>query len=156
MAKLVWTARLVLESFSPEEALAAFGARLDGNSGAVVTFAGLARAQSKAGAAIATLFLEHHPRLTQQSLDHIAKAAAERFDVTAVEVIHRGGAIPPGETIVWVAAASAHRRAAFEAADYMMARLKTEAVFWKREDGPGGSEWIEPTDADHRERARWE
>jgi molybdopterin synthase catalytic subunit len=78
-----------------------------------------------------------------------------RFDVTAVKIVHRHGEVRPGEAIVFVAAASVHRRAAFEAADYMMDRLKTEAVFWKREDAVDGSRWIEPTDADRFERARW-
>ena len=56
---------------------------------------------------------------------------------------------------MFVGTSSPHRRAAFEAADYLMDRLKTEAVFWKREDGPGGSAWIEPTQADYSERTRW-
>lgn len=152
----MWTARLVHEPFDPAEASSAFQQRLAGTEGAIVTFAGLARAAAKTGEPVKTLFLEHHPRLTQSSLETIAVAAADRFDVTTVDVIHRCGAIRPGEAIVWVAAASAHRRAAFEAADYLMDRLKTEAVFWKREDGPEGSAWIEPTDIDHQDRARWE
>ena len=61
----------------------------------------------------------------------------------------------PGEPIVFAAAASVHRRAAFEAADYLMDRLKTDAMFWKREDGAGGSRWIEPRPEDHDDRARW-
>ena len=63
--------------------------------------------------------------------------------------------IAPGEAIVFVAAAAVHRRAAFEAVDYLMDRLKTDALFWKREDGVDGSIWIEPSDGDRSDRARW-
>jgi len=70
--------------------------------------------------------------------------------------VHRAGRIFPGEPIVFVATASAHRRAAFEAADYTMDRLKTEAVFWKREEHEVGSSWIKPTDQDHLDNARWD
>lgn len=149
-------ARLLLEPFDPAEAQREFSAMLDPNTGAVVTFSGLARGQSKAVGTVEALVLEHHPRLTQRSLEEIAEAAAERFSVTAIDVIHRAGAIAPGEAIVWVAAASAHRRAAFEAADYLMDRLKTDAMFWKKEEGADGSAWIEPTAADVADRARWE
>jgi molybdopterin synthase catalytic subunit len=72
-----------------------------------------------------------------------------------VRVLHRCGAIAPGEPIVFVAAAAAHRRAAFDAVDYLMDRLKTEAVFWKREDAVDGSRWIEPMDCDRADQARW-
>jgi molybdopterin synthase catalytic subunit len=127
---------------------------VDGD-GAVITFAGIARGQTRDGAEVDRLFLDHHPRLTERSLREIAGAAAARFDVTAVKVVHRCGEVAPGETIVFVAASSRHRRAAFEATDYMMDRLKTDAIFWKREDTALGSRWIEPTDTDRAERARW-
>ncbi|MCW3796324.1 molybdenum cofactor biosynthesis protein MoaE [Sphingomonas sp. BN140010] len=151
----MWRARLCLEPFDPAAALAAFAKQIDAGTGAVVTFTGLARGANRNGLAVETLFLQHHARLTQRSLDEIAAAGAERFNVAGIDLIHRAGAIAPGEAIVWVAAAAAHRRAAFEAADYLMDRLKTEALFWKREDGADGSTWVEPTDDDHRERARW-
>jgi molybdopterin synthase catalytic subunit len=121
----------------------------------VVSFTGVARPLTRDGSAVQRIFLDHHPRLTQRSLDDIAGAAAERFAVAAITVAHRIGEVLPGETIVFVAAASLHRRAAFEAADYLMDRLKTDAVFWKREDAVDGSRWIEPTEADRAERARW-
>lgn len=124
-------------------------------SGAVVTFTGLARGLSRAGAAVERLVLDHHPRLTEASLTEVGEAALRRFDLTGLRIVHRCGEIAPGEPIVFVAAASAHRRAAFEAADYVMDRLKTDALFWKREEAEGGSAWIEPTDADHADRARW-
>lgn len=126
------------------------------HAGAIVSFVGLARPVTSQGAVVERLVLEHHPRLTHQSLEVIASEATERFDVSLVHVVHRCGAIAPGEPIVFVGAASAHRRAAFRAVDYLMDRLKTEAVLWKREEGPAGKRWIEPTDADYADRGRWE
>ena len=125
-------------------------------SGAIVSFVGLARDQTKAGHMLHALMLEAHPRLTARSLKEIAQEAFNRFDVDHVRVVHRCGEIGPGEPIVFAGTAAAHRRAAFEAADYLMDRLKTDAVFWKREDGPSGSNWIEPTEADYSNRDRWE
>lgn len=124
--------------------------------GAVVSFVGLARGVTKAGDKVEKLVLERHPRLTVASLEGIASDAAARFEITHVRVVHRCGDIRPSEPIVFAAAAAAHRRAAFEAADYLMDRLKTEAVFWKREEGPSGSKWIEPTEDDYADRGRWE
>lgn len=149
-------AQLLHQPFDPADALRRFSAELGEEVGATVTFTGSARGRDRGGVSLEALVLDHHPRLTQASLDTIAAAAAERFDVTAVDVIHRAGRIAPGEAIVWVAAASAHRRAAFEAADYLMDRLKTEAVFWKREEGAEGQRWIEPTATDYADRTRWE
>lgn len=150
------TARLYFHAFLPSIELDRLEALLaPGKAGALVTFSGYARSRAKNGAEVRSLALEHHPRLTQPSLERIASDAAERFDVQAVDVVHRAGVILPGEAIVWVAAASAHRRAAFEAADYMMDRLKTEAVFWKREEREDGSFWIEPTEVDYDEAQRW-
>lgn len=141
-------------ALKPERELAALldQARADG---AVVSFVGVARPRSRTGERLDRLLLDHHPSLTAQSLQEIAVSAGERFDVSHVRVVHRCGEIRAGEPIVFAAAASAHRRAAFEAADYLMDRLKTEAVFWKREVGEGGSEWIEPTESDYADRDRW-
>jgi len=123
--------------------------------GAVVTFVGLARPESGEGNAVDAIVLDHHPTLTRQSLEAIAVACAERFDVSHVRVVHRCGTVLAGEPIVFAGAASLHRRPAFEAADYLMDRLKTEAVFWKREIGDDGSNWVEPTEADFADRDRW-
>lgn len=144
-------ARLAHEPFAPAQELATFTAE---GAGAIASFAGLARPTTKEGAPIRRLFLDHHSRLTRRSLDEIA-ASAELFGVSAVRIVHRCGEIAPGEAIVFVAAAAAHRRAAFDAVDYLMDRLKTDALFWKREDGVDGSHWIEPTEADCADRARW-
>jgi molybdopterin synthase catalytic subunit len=115
----------------------------------------MARPQGDQGA-IEALVLEHHPVLTEQSMSAIANEALERFEVRQVHVVHRCGAIAPGEPIVFAGAASEHRRPAFEAADFLMDWLKTDAVFWKREEGPKGRRWIEPTGADYEARDRWE
>jgi molybdopterin synthase catalytic subunit len=146
--------RLAGEPFAPEVELKEFMATLAGE-GAVVSFVGVARPVSGSGDPVDSLVLEHHPTLTSRSLEEIASAAARRFEVSHIRVVHRCGEIPAGDPIVFAGAASAHRRAAFDAADYLMDRLKTEAVLWKREEGPAGSAWIEPTEADYRERGRW-
>ena len=147
-------ARLEESVLRPDQELAALLKQSRGD-GAVVSFVGVARPTSKTGEPIGKLVLDHHPTLTLQSLQDIAVSAAERFDVSHVRVVHRCGEVPSGEPIVFAGAASVHRRAAFDAADYLMDRLKTEAVFWKREVGDAGSEWIEPTDADYADRDRW-
>jgi molybdopterin synthase catalytic subunit len=148
-------ARLEEHAVHPEQELAALLERAKGD-GAVVSFTGVARGASKSGQAVHRLVLDHHPVLTLQSLQNIAGEAAAKFDVNHVHIVHRRGNIAPGEPIVFAGAASIHRRAAFEAADYLMDRLKTEAVFWKREVGEAGSNWIEPTETDYADRERWD
>ncbi len=148
------TARLLDEAFDPAATLAAFATRAPG-AGAIASFTGIARPTGLHGGRIERLFLDHHPRLTQNSLEEIAVAAAVRFGLIAAKVLHRCGLILPGDPIVFVAAAAEHRRPAFEAVDYMMDRLKTEAVLWKREDAVDGAHWIEPTETDRADRARW-
>jgi len=147
-------ARLEEQALQPERELAALIEQARGD-GAVVSFTGIARPGSRGGEAVYRLVLEQHPALTLQSLEEIAVEAAARFDVSHVRVVHRSGDIAAGEAIVFAGAASPHRRDAFTAADYLMDRLKTEAVFWKREIGETGSEWIEPTEADYSDRERW-
>ena len=146
--------RLADQPFAAERELAEFTAGLAGE-GAVVSFMGIARPRAADGEEVERLVLEYHPRLTLRSLDEIAAAACERFGIKSLRIVHRHGVVAPGETIVFVAAAAVHRRTAFDAADYMMDRLKTDALFWKREDGPGGPRWIEPRDEDRADRARW-
>lgn len=148
------TIRLADAPFAAERELAEFMAGLAGD-GAVVSFVGLARPRSSDGERIDRLTLDSHPRLTLRSLEEIALAARRRFEISSFRIVHRRGDIAPGEPIVFVAAAAAHRRAAFEAADYMMDRLKTDAVFWKREDGENGARWIEPRGDDYDARERW-
>jgi len=123
--------------------------------GALVSFEGVVRPVTKQGEPLDRLILDHHPHMTVSSLERIAREGAARFDICALSVVHRAGAMAPGEIIVLVAVASDHRRAAFQCADYLMDRLKTEAVFWKREQGPFGERWIEPTQRDTEDRERW-
>ncbi|MEO6361099.1 MAG: molybdenum cofactor biosynthesis protein MoaE [Sphingomicrobium sp.] len=124
-------------------------------AGAIVSFVGLARALGKNGLPVERLVLEHHPQRTLHSLQTIAQDGADRFAVSHVRVVHRCGEVAPHAPIVFVAAASIHRREAFQAADYLMDRLKTDAEFWKREDHSDGSTWIEPTETDYADRNRW-
>jgi molybdopterin synthase catalytic subunit len=148
------TIRLSDEPFAAEGELARFTAGLAGE-GAVVSFLGIARSRTPNGEKVERLVLDHHPRLTLGSLNEIAAAARGRFDISSLRIVHRSGAVAPGETIVFVAAAAVHRRAAFEAADYVMDRLKTDALFWKREETPGGARWIEPREEDYEAREKW-
>jgi molybdopterin synthase catalytic subunit len=122
-------------------------------TGAVVSFTGLARAS--AGAVIA-LELEAYPGFTDAEIERIAEAARTRFALQDLLIVHRIGKIAPGEAIVFVATAASHRREAFEAADHLMDYLKSRAPFWKREHGPEGARWIEPTDRDVADAARWD
>lgn len=122
--------------------------------GAVVTFTGLCRDE---GGQLSALELEHYPGMAEAEIGRIAKQAIERWPVTGLTVIHRHGRIAPGENIVLVVAASSHRQAAFEAADFMMDFLKTRAPFWKKEHHADGSEgeWVEAKDADDAAAGRW-
>ena len=123
--------------------------------GAIVSFVGLARPQSDGGARLDSLVLECHPTLTKQSLEQIALGCAERFAASHIRVVHRYGVIPAGEAILFAGVAATHRRAAFDGANYLVDLLKTEAIFWKREVGDTGSNWIEPRESDYADRARW-
>ncbi|MEO6579796.1 MAG: molybdenum cofactor biosynthesis protein MoaE [Sphingomicrobium sp.] len=137
---------------NPVDLLDAFSRQADG-AGAIASLIGLVR--SEAGA-VHELWLDHHPRLTEAAVAKIGEDACSRFDALAVHITHRVGKVKAGEPIVFVAAAARHRRAAFDAVDYMMDRLKTDAPFWKREDRVDGAVWIEAREADHADRARWE
>ncbi|MFL6734513.1 MAG: molybdenum cofactor biosynthesis protein MoaE [Sphingomicrobium sp.] len=147
--------RLEDQPLVPQRELAELIAQAAGD-GAVVSFVGLARGTAKDGETVDQLVLEHHPVMTVQSMEQIGSDALARFGVTHSWIVHRCGSVDSGEPIVFAAASSPHRRAAFEAADFMMDQLKTDAVFWKREQGPNGSNWIEPTEADRADRAKWD
>jgi molybdopterin synthase catalytic subunit len=122
--------------------------------GALVAFTGVCRDE---GGRLAALELEHYPGMAEAEIDRIAGQAETRWPLLGLTVIHRFGRISPGEEIVLVLAASAHRAAAFEAASFMMDYLKTQAPFWKREhlkDGTTGA-WVEAKEADDRAMERW-
>ncbi|MGY6533489.1 molybdenum cofactor biosynthesis protein MoaE [Glycocaulis sp.] len=124
-------------------------------AGGLVLFTGIARPVGKDGARVDRLELDIHPRLTEKSLNDIAGAALCRFDISLAVAIHRWGEVPAGEAVVLAGAAALHRREAFLAADFIMDHLKTEAVFWKREIGPSGARWVEPSERDLADLARW-
>ena len=143
--------RLQAEPFDPGALLTAFTAGRS-ETGAVVSFTGLARAE--AGRA-ERLVLEAYAGFTDTEIARMAQAAQARFNLQDVLVVHRIGEIAPGEAIVFVATAAGHRREAFEAADHLMDYLKSRAPFWKKERGPQGERWIEPTERDLADAARW-
>jgi len=122
--------------------------------GALVTFTGLCR--DEAGA-LEALELEHYPGMAEAELSRIAQEAIGRWPLTGLTVVHRFGKIRPGQNIVLVIAASSHRRAAFEAADFLMDFLKTRAPFWKKEHlvKGGSSNWVEAKAGDDADAARW-
>ena len=122
--------------------------------GAVVSFSGICRA-SEASEAIAALTLEHYPGMAEAEIARHAETAMSRWPLMALTVIHRVGRITPGENIVLVLTASAHRQAAFEAAEFLMDYLKANAPFWKREESAKGTSWIEARDHDDAAAARW-
>ena len=122
--------------------------------GALVTFTGLCRDE---GGRLSTLELEHYPGMAEAEIARIAAQAAERWPLMGLTAIHRTGKIAPGEPIVLVVTASAHRKAAFEAAEFLMDFLKTKAPFWKKEhhkDGASG-DWVDARDADDDAADRW-
>jgi molybdopterin synthase catalytic subunit len=142
------------EPFDAALLLADFSARAAG-AGAVASFTGMVRREND-GAPVSGLTLDHHPSLTEKVIAGIGADAARRFALTDIVIVHRHGALAPGEAIVFVAAAAAHRRPAFDAVDYVMDRLKTEAPFWKCEQRKDGAHWLEARISDHDDRRRWE
>lgn len=140
--------------FDPEADIAAFRKTLI-DSGAIVTFTGQVRPSSSDGS-VTTLSLQHYPGMTERGIEAMLDQVAERWPLEAVLVIHRVGDMRPHDPIVLVATASAHRRAAFEAADFLMDYLKSRALFWKSETSASGKLWIEPRDEDYADAARWD
>jgi molybdopterin synthase catalytic subunit len=144
--------RLSTEPFEPGALLTSF-AQGRSETGAVTTFTGIARAE-KGGTQI--LELEAYPGFTEAEIGKIADRARTRWALDDLLIVHRIGQIAPGEPIVFVATASGHRRAAFEACDFLMDYLKSRAPFWKKEHGPAGARWIEPRPEDYADAARWD
>jgi molybdopterin synthase catalytic subunit len=124
------------------------------NSGAIVSFSGRVRTHNDKGQ-VDHLYLDWYPAMTELSLKSIGQAAMTRFDINAALIAHRCGKVEAEDEIVCVITAAAHRRSAFEAADYLMDRLKSEAAFWKREVGQNFSDWIDPTEKDRTDLNRW-
>jgi molybdopterin synthase catalytic subunit len=122
-------------------------------AGAVATFTGLVRSTPEKP--IEALILEHHPTMAQKQIERFALEATDKFDLLAIQVVHRFGAMKVGEPIVQVMAASHHRQAAFDGANYVMDWLKTDAPFWKKEVGPAGTHWVEARAADETAKEKW-
>jgi molybdopterin synthase catalytic subunit len=123
--------------------------------GAIVTFTGRVRDDDQ-GRPISSMTLEHYPGMTETELARIEEEAAARWPLQASLIIHRTGKLSPGDNIVLVITASAHRQAAFEAAGFLMDYLKTSAPFWKKETGPAGeSSWVEARENDETAAERW-
>jgi molybdopterin synthase catalytic subunit len=122
--------------------------------GAVVSFSGICRG-SENGEPVAALTLEHYPGMAEAEIGRHAHEALSRWPLQGLTIIHRFGRIAPGENIVLVVTTSSHRQAAFEAAEFLMDYLKTNAPFWKREESQQGTSWIEARDHDDAAAARW-
>lgn len=145
--------RVQAEAFDP-------GAEVNGlhaanvGIGAVVSFVGYVRDFNE-GREVAGMFLEHYPGMTEKALGKIVDEAQQRWPLLRLEVLHRIGALEPGEPIVFVGVASAHRQAAFDACNFIMDYLKTRAPFWKKENTAEGPRWVEGRASDHAAAQRW-
>jgi molybdopterin synthase catalytic subunit len=147
------TVRVQREAFDlADETAALTHGRTD--VGAVVTFTGICR-EGEGDARISALVLDHYPAMAQAELERIEAEARNRWPLQGVTIIHRFGRMVPGDTIVLVATASAHRQAAFEAASFLMDYLKTRAPFWKSEERLSGSRWVDAKEGDDEAAARW-
>ena len=126
----------------------------DARVGAVCSFIGTVRDRNE-GDAVATLELEHYPGMTEKSIETMIDAAMARFDIYAARVVHRVGLLQPLDPIVLVAVTSAHRGESFQACEFLMDYLKTQAPFWKKEVTPAGSRWVDARVSDDAALARW-
>lgn len=123
--------------------------------GAVTAFVGYVR-DFNDGRDVAGMLLEHAPGMTERALQKIIDEARERWPLLNLEILHRVGPLAPGEAIVFVGAASAHRDAAFDGCRFVMDYLKTRAPFWKKENTPEGSRWVEGRCSDQVAVGRWQ
>ena len=126
----------------------------DGGVGAVVAFVGTVRDRNDASD-VASLELEHYPGMTEAAIEAMVDEATRRFEIRAVRVVHRVGVLAPMAQIVLVAVTAAHRGRAFQACEFLMDYLKTQAPFWKKEAGPEGGRWVDARVADDAALARW-
>ncbi len=122
--------------------------------GAVCVFVGTVRDRND-GDDVSTLELEHYPGMTEKSIEQMLNEAQQRFDIISAKVIHRVGILNPLDQIVLVAVTSAHRGQSFQACEFLMDYLKTQAPFWKKETGPNGSHWVDARISDDQALARW-
>ncbi|MDX1434312.1 MAG: molybdopterin synthase catalytic subunit MoaE [Gammaproteobacteria bacterium] len=147
------TIRIQTEDFDAGRVVAELR-RAGAGIGAVAAFIGLVRDVNE-GDSVRRMTLEHYPGMTEKALADIVADAEGRWELVDVAVVHRVGTLEPGEQIVLVAVASAHRGDAFAACEFIMDFLKTRAPFWKKEDGPAGERWVDARHGDTRAAERW-
>ena len=126
----------------------------DAGTGAVASFIGTVRDRND-GLGVSRMELEHYPGMTERAIEAMVDAAFARFDIRGVRVIHRVGPLAPLDQVVLVAVSSAHRGQAFQACEFLMDYLKTQAPFWKKEDTPDGARWVDARVSDDQALARW-
>ena len=122
--------------------------------GAVCSFIGTVRDRND-GRSVSTMELEHYPGMTEKSIEAMIDEAHKRFDIFGARVIHRVGLLQPLDQIVLVAVSSAHRGQSFQACEFLMDYLKTQAPFWKKEQTPEGARWVDARVSDDAALARW-
>ena len=144
--------RVQSEAFDSGAEVSSFSSRLT-SSGAAVSFTGIVR--NNADGTLKTMEIEHYPGMTSKAISEIAENAKAKWNLENVMVIHRFGSLQPGEEIMMVATASAHRKNAFEAAEYLMDYLKSCAPFWKKEITDQGGEWVAAKSDDEDALKRW-
>ncbi len=126
----------------------------DHGVGAVCVFVGTVRERSGAST-VSAMELEHYPGMTERAIESMIDEAQRRFDILATRVIHRVGLLQPGDQIVMVAVTSAHRGQSFQACEFLMDYLKTQAPFWKKETTPDGAQWVDARVSDDEALKRW-
>ncbi|MDP1657545.1 MAG: molybdopterin synthase catalytic subunit MoaE [Hylemonella sp.] len=141
------------EDFDVGAEIAALRAQ-DKRVGAVCTFIGTVRDRND-GSSVSAMELEHYPGMTEKSIEDMIDAAFKRFDIYAARVIHRIGPLQPLDQIVLVAVTSAHRGESFQACEFLMDYLKTQAPFWKKEQTPEGARWVDARVSDDKALAKW-
>ena len=128
----------------------------DPRVGAVCTFVGTVRDRNTdAAGSVRSLELEHYPGMTEKSIEAMVDDAHRRFDIFGARIVHRVGLLRPMDQIVLVAVTSAHRGESFQACEFLMDYLKTQAPFWKKEQTPNGAQWVDARVADDAALARW-
>jgi molybdopterin synthase catalytic subunit len=126
----------------------------DAGVGAVASFVGTVRDRND-GLGVSTMELEHYPGMTERAIEAMVEEAFKRFEIRAARVIHRVGVLKPQDQIVLVVTTSSHRHAAFQACEFLMDYLKTQAPFWKKEHTPEGARWVDARVADDQALRRW-
>ena len=129
--------------------------RGDGGVGAVVSFVGTVRDRDGDRSGIQALELEHYPGMTERAIEAMIDEAFRRFDIRGARVVHREGPLQPMDAIVLVAVTSAHRGQAFQACEFLMDYLKTQAPFWKKESSSAGAQWVDARVSDDAAAQRW-